>query len=415
MQFTKFIFASAAILFLESCSTNSTDSAGILIETNTGNKTARILVSSKNLGINAGDTLVLNQTHADTLGDTIFVSKINYTRIADSLECNSGIMVLDSFPVGKFDSVKINSANGNSKSVFVSWNVVEDSLNFDSSLDAEFKGAVTLALPSDFKDLENANELYENMPFALQLSQMKNPCILDVDGNLIRLTKTDSNLYRGIMPQVIFKTKNQIQFDLVNQCQESDSLNLKFANHAEFFDELKNDNSSILGYARWSDSTDNWYYIDNVKIFSDDNYGGISIWFNADSLDLKDYAQIIAAKNDSTGFKLQKRGNSGAVNLRIDTKGGVYNAVFGRANGVLDGKWHQYTFKIHQDTVTTFIDGNLIGETQFNIGQGLSSAINPGIGYGGFSGGVDELYFLTGRESNNWIKLFYALQKSSQE
>ena len=94
MQFTKFIFASAAILFLESCSTNSTDSAGILIETNTGNKTARILVSSKNLGINAGDTLVLNQTDGIVGANTWAALLSAYEEIERTQPANVSTVVL---------------------------------------------------------------------------------------------------------------------------------------------------------------------------------------------------------------------------------------------------------------------------------------------------------------------------------
>jgi hypothetical protein len=167
----------------------------------------------------------------------------------------------------------------------------------------------------------------------------------------------------------------------------------------------------VLGNSRWVDSTDNWFYIPDFKPFSEDGYYmGLSIWFNIDSMQVGEYAQIISAKKDSVGFTLQKRGTSGAMNLRLDTRTGVYNTVVGRANGVLDGTWHNYSFKIHGDSVTTFIDGTLLESRQFDSGEGFAAAFNPAIGYGGLRGGIDEVFFFDGTQSNNWMRLFYALQ-----
>ena len=64
-----FAFVAVCVLaFFAGCSnTSSTDSAGILIETNTGNKgVARILVSTENLDVVVGDTVVVFKASADT-------------------------------------------------------------------------------------------------------------------------------------------------------------------------------------------------------------------------------------------------------------------------------------------------------------------------------------------------------------
>ena len=429
-----FAFAAVcALAFFAGCSnTSSTDSAGILIETNTGNKAvARILVSTENLDVVAGDTVVVFKASADTVGDTLYVDTVDYRHVATSIECASGVMALDSLPVGDYESVSVHPLEGDVRSVAVSWNVEENSTNIDRALEAEFKGAVALVLPEDFEDLASSDEVFEDMPFAVRLPDVKNPCLLDADGNMMRLSRaeladaptakaSDSAVYWGVLPQVAFDESNAMSLDVVESCQSSDRIDLALARHVEHFDSFEpseavlatgNELASVLGNSRWVDSTDNWFYIPDFKPFSEDGYYmGLSIWFNIDSMQVSEYAQIISAKNDSTGFALQKRGATGAVNLRLDTRTGAYNALFGRANGVLDGTWHNYSFKIHGDSVTTFIDGTLLESRQFDSGEGFAAAFNPTIGYGGIRGGVDEVFFFDGTQSNNWMRLFYALQ-----
>lgn len=429
-----FAFAAVCVLaFFAGCSnTSSTDSAGILIETNTGNKgLARILVSTENLDVVAGDTVVVFKASADTVGDTLYVDTVDYRHVATSIECESGVMSLDSLPVGDYESVSVHPLEGDVRTVVVSWNVAENSTNIDRALDAEFKGAVALVLPEGFEDLASSDEVFESMPFAVRLQDVKNPCLLDANGNMVRLSRaelanvptaktSDSAVYWGVLPQVAFDGNGAISLDIVESCQSSDHIDLALARYVEHFDSVVpseaalatgNELASVLGNSRWVDSTDNWFYISDFKPFSEDGYYmGLSIWFNIDSMQVGEYAQIISAKKDSVGFTLQKRGTSGAVNLRLDTRTGVYNTVVGRANGVLDGTWHNYSFKIHGDSVTTFIDGALLESRQFDAGEGFATAFNPAIGYGGIRGGIDEVFFFDGTQSNNWMRLFYALQ-----
>jgi hypothetical protein len=315
--------------------------------------------------------------------------------------------------------------------VAVSWNVEENSTNIDRALEAEFKGAVALVLPEGFEDLTSSDEVFESIPFAVRLPDVKNPCLLDADGDMVRLSRaeladaptakaSDSAVYWGVLPQVAFDGNGAISLDIVESCQSSDRIDLALARYVEHFDSIVpseaalatgNELASVLGNSRWVDSTDNWFYIPDFKPFSEDGYYmGLSIWFNIDSMQVGEYAQIISAKKDSVGFTLQKRGTSGAVNLRLDTRTGVYNTVVGRANGVLDGTWHNYSFKIHGDSVTTFIDGMLLESRQFDSGEGFAAAFNPAVGYGGLRGGIDEVFFFDGSQSNNWMRLFYALQ-----
>lgn len=421
-----FAFITAAGII--GCSnTSSSDTAGIFIETNTGNKqTARIAVSTTNLDLSAGDTIVIHKETADTVGDTAYVSIVNLHRVADSMECVSGIMVIDSIPVGLYDSVQIHPVSGKARSASVNWSIAADTLNFDSALDASFDGVVAFALPQGFEDLANADEKFDNMPIAVRIEGLNKPCLQDFDGNVILLdrSKGDTTLYWGVLQQVIFNESGEIQLDIISNCQANNNLNLALGRHAEHFDDFETSEAaqnsglaltSVMGGARWTDSTDSWTYIDNFVPFVDGKYMTLSVWFNMDSLQVEGYVQIASAKKDSVGFTIQQRGSTNAINLRLDAEHGAYNKVYGRADGVLNNEWHNYTVKIFGDSVTTFVDGVLNTRETFDSGDGFGKAFNPDIGYKGTRGGIDELFFFDGTQSENWMRLFYALQVAARQ
>ena len=83
------------------------------------------------------------------------------------------------------------------------------------------------------------------------------------------------------------------------------------------------------------------------------------------------------------------------------------------ALNVLDGSWHNYAFTIFEDSVKIYLDGALLIASEFDSGEGFADVSNPAIGYeapNNIVGGMDELFFFDGMQSENWMKLFYALQ-----
>ena len=146
--------------------------------------------------------IVVHKETADTVGDTAYVSIVDFQRIADSMECVSGIMVIDSFPVGQYDSVQIHPVSGEARSARVNWNIAADTLNFDNALKASFDGVAAIALPQGFEDLASADETFENMPVAVRIENISKPCLQDFDGNVILLDRskgTDSTLYWALI------------------------------------------------------------------------------------------------------------------------------------------------------------------------------------------------------------------------
>ena len=107
-------FALITAIHFIACSDNAADSsAGIFIETNTGNKaSACIYVPTKLWKLSAGDTVSLEQSRRDTIGDTIYITESDYRKVADSTSIASGTLILDSVPEGRYDSVTVYTSDG---------------------------------------------------------------------------------------------------------------------------------------------------------------------------------------------------------------------------------------------------------------------------------------------------------------
>lgn len=391
-MFRNLVGAILFVLLFVGC--KNPDVAGTLVETNTGNRaSARILISTAALELNGGDTLSL----ADF-----------YSRIVSDLDTKSGIMLLDSVPVGQYDSVEIRSEKG----IFhreISWTVSEDSVALDPVLGANFSGTLSIPVP---KEISSAQEIFDSVPALFSVSAViENPCLLDDFGNLIRLDRwenssnsADEKFYWGIIPQVQFSDSGTIDMNVIASCQESDEIALSLGRRSEHFE-----NGSLE-----LDTANRTFQIANFYPFSSSTSIGVSFWIQADSAEqIYPYARILGAKKDSEGFSVQQRGSRGSVNLRIDTEGGSYNALFGTAE-ILDDAWHNYAFTIRNDSIKVYADGVEIQAGTFDLPEPFESLEVPQLGDSerNIIGAIDELIFLSGKQSSSWMRLFYTLQEN---
>lgn len=403
--------AASLLVLLAGC---AEDHAGVIIETNTGNKAvARAFVSTAALNMNAGDTLALPVAR--------------FSRVADSLDCAAGVMELDSVPVGKYDSAEVRPVGGVARTVAVNWNVSPDSVNLDPALGVSGISAASVLLPDGFSDIASSAESFDEMPFALRIAAgVKNPCLIDGAGRMILLdsvaSASDSVLYWGVMPRVVFSKSGTIDFDVIGKCQESNALHLALGRHVEHFENetpseaaaaANPEKPELAGTALWLDSSDYYRVITPFYPFVDGYYMTASLWINMDSSrQVTAYTRILSAKKDSVGFIVQQRSDRSAINLRLDTRTGDYNKVIGTAK-ILDGSWHNYAFRVYGDSVAVFSDGSLIQKAAFNSGEGFTTAYNPAIGCSpNLVGALDEIMFFDGTQSDDWMRLLYALQKN---
>lgn len=143
---------------------------------------------------------------------------------------------------------------------------------------------------------------------------------------------------------------------------------------------------------------------------------GVSVWFQADSTEqVEGYGRIFGARNDTSTIILQRRGATGSVNLRIDTRydstGGVYNKLVGTAQ-LLDGKLHNYIFDIHDSTVEVYVDGAFYSRDTFNRGKGFTKLTAPALGGDpNITGSVGKVLVTRGNRSESWWQAFYRLNQ----
>lgn len=161
------LWATLLFAMLASCSSDSSV-AGILIETNTGNKVlietntghgmARVMISVDDFGISEGDTLQLSRTERDTVGDTIHITSYYTEDVVNAIDMALGYVSMDSIPALDYDSLTIVPVVGESRSIAmdviaeegVTYRIDSVGVAVDSSV-AEIV-QVSLELPEGFED-----------------------------------------------------------------------------------------------------------------------------------------------------------------------------------------------------------------------------------------------------------------------
>ena len=409
----------------------------VLIETNTGSGSARVLFSVDELAVSEGDTLQLSRTRRDTVGDTIHVTSYYTEDIVNASDVMSGVVSMENVPAGSYDSLSVLPVNGAPRTLPMPMTVKESETYRMEGLQQAVSKVMraSIHLPEGFEQFASMDETFGEMPFPIRLdSPTESPCLVDALGRMILLEGAagDSLLFWGKMEEVVFAEDGSIRFEVLEGCN-MDRKPALIARHVEHLDENAPSEAATarfdlmdaaFGNALWTDSTDQWLLIENFKPFTrEGTQMSASFWVKADSASQpspgKNYTRYLSAKADSMGFMVQQRGDHPTINVRIDAHRngiGVYNTVYGYAD-ILDGTWHNYSLTIRGDSLYAWADGVNVARVQFENGGDFAEVINPTIGYdrNNMVGGMDEVFFLDGSQSENWMKLFYALQKQARD
>lgn len=382
-----------------------------------------------------GDTLRFGAPVSRRLeGDSIItVTNVVEYRLSEE-DVSSKVLLLEKIPEGYYKGFVVS----NQKSTVtydLDLNISAENKSFVySDKNASAVESIEVKLPEGFEDLSAVDESFKDMPIPVRTKKrLGNPCLVDSRGGVVLLeaTSADSLLYWGRMDQVVFTENGTLKFDLLDSCNgKKDSVSL--ARRVEHFDNSVlseiasarfDQMDAAFGGALWTDSTDNWYMINNFEPFTKDGYQmSTSVWIKADSASQpapgKNYTRILSAKKDSVGFIIQQRADHPAVNVRIDARKdgkGVYNSAYGNA-WILDGEWHNYSLTIRGDSLYTYADGEVVSKNKFENGSGFSTCTNPAVGYekNNLVGGLDEIFFFDGSQTENWMRLFFALQKQAR-
>ena len=379
------------------------------------------------LNHSAGDTLYIRRPERKLSKDTLFETNYTITIPIDSSDIAAGVIKVENVPEGTY--------------IWGTTFTISETPIFVSGSETSTLDSVSIKLPDGFNDLATVDENFRDMPFNVFLpASIEKPCLLDESDNVVHLDISDwdyygdKRLYWGKMPTVTFDTNGVINFKVLRNCQETSAPGITLGTYVNHFEdesymsesamEKLKDKDDFLGHTIWFDSTDSWYLVNDFNPFVDGRSMTASFWLNMDSTMQaptgKSYTRILSAKKDSVGFIVQQRAATGSINLRIDAhKNGVgdYNKAFGSAFRIMDGTWHNYAFTIRGDSVFVYVDGNLLEAGSFDAGEGFADVYNPAIGYeppNNIVGGIDELFFFDGTQSENWMRLFYALQVTAR-
>jgi len=264
--------------------------------------------------------------------------------------------------------------------------------------------------------LTSLNGNFADIPFPLWLpNSLKQPCLVDSEEQLVALdsafTKSDSILYWGTLPTFPLYdssvTANSMTFSLIENCPASPQNIGRLALHMD----QESDSTSIWGNSLWLDSNSTPYTIDSFHTFTDSGTLGLSFWLRMDADEQADtYTQIFDTRSENSGIRIQQKADRTTAELRIDTKDGAYNALFG-ASDIFTGNWHHYALSINENQVIVVIDGVTVADTTFELGSGFTDSYSPVIGGNpNMRGHIDELMIFDGSQSADWWKIFYGLQ-----
>lgn len=350
--------------------------------------------------------------------DTLFIPGTDAAIVITATMLNKGSATLTNVPnnialtisAKKSDSTAslttISSINSNDQIILTG-----DSLQpFVKPSSLIMKLTFPSSFPSDAIDIQN-------MPFPVWLpDSIKNPCFIDSENNLILLDSTftqgDSNLYWGTAFSMSFSLSSQFEFKIIESCNiqsETPALG-RLSLHMD----QESDSLSLWGNSLWLDSSSPPFMINSFYPLVDSASIGASLWIRMLGSEQTDtYTQIFDTRSNNSGVRIQQRAGLNSLQIRIDSKDGDYNAIFG-ASAILDGAWHHYAFSMTGNKILVVSDGNVIVDTTFNPGSGFSNSYNPIIGgISNMKGHVDEVMFFDGSQTGFWWQALHALQKPS--
>lgn len=346
------------------------------------------------------------------IGDSVFIVGAGVVQQVDEVSIEKDIIIFVGIAPGEYAiAIKQNNLISNKTEYLIFEESDQLSLKSGQLLHPTLKAYFLIP-----DSLAKEYGVVKKIPIPIRIStEIKNPCLIDANGNLILLdsilSKSDSVFYWGNALQVDFTTSSTIGFNVLENCSGNSNESL---GHLSLHFDNDSDLQGVFGSSYSLTAEAEPYFVSLPDALPNDNAVGVSFWIKADSSEQSgEYNRILtSATSDSTGFIVQRRGVSGSVNLRINTKGGDYNALFG-TSPILDGEWHSYSFTIREDSVIVVIDGKVISKTTFDLGEGFN--LLKGFNIGGnpsLAGGIDELMIFDGSQSALWWSAFYTLQKN---
>lgn len=346
--------------------------------------------------------------------DTLFVPGSDVFAVVSSTDLEQGILSLNMISPGAASQLLCRRQDSIIQlQAIPAMDEAQQGLIQEGS-DGVISAALQLRRELDIALAQNAGNVF-NMPMPLLLpDSLVSPCITNEDGLAIKLDSTyhsgTTTTYWTRVPVLRLGTNSEIVWNVFDQCKVSgDSANI-LARKVLHFD-APTDSIGVWGKGFWMDSMVSPYVVPSFTTFVDSSSVGVALWVRGIASEQPStYMRLLESSYQNSGIILQQKSNRSTIELRINTKDGAYNAVFGGAD-LLDGLWHHYAFSIQGNRVTVVADGVAVADTTFNLGSGFTNSTMPVLGnYPMFHGQLDEVMFFDGTQTATWWRVLYALQ-----
>lgn len=153
------------------------------------------------------------------------------------------------------------------------------------------------------------------------------------------------------------------------------------------------------------------------EVFSDGKVA-VSLWakldenaFGADS-----NVAIFTAMQDSTGFVIRQNATNGkkaiGVELFVDADSVVISdtSIYGSIK-ILDGEWHQIALLVNGKHITVMLNGEVLRDTDFQLGNGFGNPMQFVIGDSRLNGTIENVTVYDGGQDSLFMRTMYDLEK----
>lgn len=368
-----------------------------------------------------------------TENDTLCLLGTLTCKVVDAIAKARNILTLNQVPVTSFKSIALLSAAKASEDSFdfdrvsVNWNVLAGKYFFaNQSVFRPSLFRLTRTLPDT---LQTYIAGADSIPFPLWLSNNINtPLLIDDSGRVLPLEAVsvsgDSTLYWALAPQIEFSastTTSYIVFDSTQTTITFPASPLRYALHMEASDVAQQYTAGVWGNALLMESTSSPYVMKDFEAFVDSSAMGLAFWIKLSADAFGDSNTVlISALEDSVGFVIKQVVNNDYASLGVELSiksgsGALVDTTIRGAAMLLDDTFHHYAVIIKNKHISILLDGTVIQDTDFTLGDGFKKSVSPTIGGDPMIHGLfDEIMFFTGTQDTSWMQLLYELQRPDQ-
>ncbi len=144
----------------------------------------------------------------------------------------------------------------------------------------------------------------------------------------------------------------------------------------------------------------------------------VSLWakLGDDAFGADSNVALFTAMQDSLGFTIRQNATNSnkaiGVELFVDSDSVVISdtSLYGSIK-ILDGEWHQIAVLLNGKHITVMLDGNVIRDTDFQLGNGFGNPMRFVIGDSRLNGTIENVTVYDGGQDSLFMRTMHNLEK----